>query len=149
MHLAEFSMESSARLTELLKEKGLENLITVKNPFDINPGSDDEAHARVAEILGQDSGVDMVIIGLNPLSPAVHSLDIDSPKSIVQLLPQVVERLDKPLVAVVEGGRLYTPMADALKAAGIVVFSDADEALHSVGIYVQGRLHAEKLRSMR
>ena len=149
MHLAEFSPESSTRLTELLKEKGLENLVTVKNPFDINPGSDDEAHARVAEILGQDSGVDMVVLGLDPLSPAVHSLDIDDPKSIVQLLPQVAERLEKPLVAVVDGGRLYTPMVDALKAAGMAVFSDADEALHSVGIYVQGRLHAEKLRSMR
>ena len=49
-------------------------------------------------------------------------------------------------MAVVDGGRLYEPLRDALMAGGIPVFTVCDDAVAALSFYIQGRLRANAIR---
>ena len=155
LQLAGYSDVTREGLLNVLKSKRLDSLVSVANPLDINPSADDEAHARIAGILTRDEMVDAVIIGLDPLSPAMHTLDttavpafsMHEENGVVPLLAEVVEASEKPVVAVIDGGRLYDPLRDRLLAMGIPVFPVCDRGVAAVGLYIEARLHADAIRS--
>lgn len=154
IRLANFSAESHKKIAEILKIKKLDSLVTIHNPLDINPSADDETHATVTTILSQDDGIDAVVVGLDPLSPAMHTLlETDVPafsmtarNGIVPLLSKVGEQSKKPIVGVIDGGRLYDPMRDAFNAAGIPVFPVCDRAVAALALYIEARLYADAIR---
>jgi len=155
MKMATFNQNSVEKIRQLLREKRLDDLVQVKNPLDINPGSDDETHVRVVADLAADPNVDAVVVGLDPLSPAMRTLpddmserySFDDPRSIAQTMPALVKSLNKPVVGVVDGGRLYDALVDALVANGMAVFRSSDRAVQALAIYIEGRLYAEKLKN--
>lgn len=157
MQMATLSGQTEQALEHILTEKRLALLVTVKNPLDINPGADDETHIKTVEILGHDENIDAIVVGLDPLSPAMrtlHSDDTDSfsltdPESIASILPGVVALLQKPVVGVVDGGRLFDPLVDALTEGGMVVFRSSDNAVQVLAMYIEGRLYGEKLRQRK
>jgi len=51
-------------------------------------------------------------------------------------------------VAVVDGGRLYDPLRDALMAGGIPVFNVCDGAVAALSLYIQGRLRVNTIRQL-
>lgn len=154
MELARFSAKTRKDIEELLKSKKLDGLVTLSNPLDINPAADDEAHGDIAGILCEDAGVDAVILSLDPMSPAMRTLGeqsdekfyMDKPGSILHRLVDLTASTKTPVVAVVDGGRLYDPLRDALTAKGIPVFSVCDQAIAALSLYVQGRLRADTIR---
>lgn len=154
MQLAPFALESVDKIAGVLREKRLDALVSIVNPLDINPAADDDAHARIAAILAADPGVDAVVLGLDPLSPAMHTLaetdvpgfDLRAEGSIAGLLPDVVRQSDKPIIGVIDGGRLYDPLRDVLMAAGVPVFPVCDRAVSALAQYIQARLYADVLR---
>ena len=154
MQLAPFSAQTMERIGEVLREKGLDKLVSVVNPLDINPSADDEVHARVAALAAADPSVDAVILGLDPLSPAMHTLgetdvpafDLKAEDGIARLLPDVARQSEKPIVGVIDGGRLYDPLRDALMADGVPVFPVCDRAVAALSQYIQARLYADLLR---
>src|SRR5690606_15856935 len=99
------------KIAEVLREKKLDALVGIVNPLDINPAADDDAHARIAAILAADPGVDAVVLGLDPLSPAMHTLaeastpafDLHAESGIARLLPEVARQSDKPVIGVIDG----------------------------------------------
>lgn len=154
MQLAPFVQATEEKLAEIFREKRLESLVGITNPLDINPSADDDTHVRVARILAADPGVDAIIIGLDPLSPVMHTLgqtdvpafDLFAPEGIAQLLPAAARDSDKPIIGVIDGGRLYDPLRDVLMAAGVPVFPVCDRAVAALAQYIQARLHADVLR---
>lgn len=156
MKMAVFTTATVENIQSLLKEKRLDSLVEVKNPLDINPGADDETHVRAVGCLAGDVNVDAVVVGLDPLSPAMRTLaeveserySFDAPESIAKMMPQLVAGLDKPVVGVVDGGRLYDPLVDELMGNGMAVFRSSDRAVQSLAMYMEGRLYAEKLREI-
>uniref|UniRef100_UPI003D0BA331 CoA-binding protein n=2 Tax=Sedimenticola sp. TaxID=1940285 RepID=UPI003D0BA331 len=54
LDVAALSPETEARIGEILKAKRLDALMEIRNPMDINPGADDEAHLQCAEAMAQD-----------------------------------------------------------------------------------------------
>ena len=114
--------ETVQRVGEILAAKKLDALVEVSNPIDINPGADDEAHLQITEAFLQDADIDAVVVGLDPTAPAVRALeesklrpgyDLKDPKSTVHLMPPIVDRNDKPVVGIVDGGKLYDAMGAA------------------------------------
>ncbi|MCA1784776.1 MAG: acetate--CoA ligase family protein, partial [Desulfobacteraceae bacterium] len=109
-------------VAQVLESKGLSALVTLSNPLDINPAADDQVHAKICEILADDPHVDAVILSLDPLSPAMKTLDsaklaafdMHEDNSIRQLIADLVQKTSTPIVTVVDGGRLYDPLRDAL-----------------------------------
>ena len=155
MQLASFSADTRQKVTDILNAKKLGGLVTVQNPLDINPSADDEAHATIADILSRDMGVDAVVIGLDPLSPAMHTLlktdvpafAMEEENGIVRLLTEVAQQSEKPIIGVIDGGRLYDPMRDALNASGIPMFPVCDRAVAAISLYIEARLYADSIRA--
>jgi len=155
MSLATIGSSTRERLQAVLASKKLDALMEVRNPFDINPGADDEAHLLCTEAMAAEPEVDSVVVGLDPTSPMVRSLqksarpgfDIDSPESIVQTLPALVAACPKPIVAFIDGGALFDPMADKLMAQGVCILRSSERATRALVRYTEARLRAARLRS--
>lgn len=154
MELGRYAESTREAMRELLLAKGLDKLVPVASPLDINPGADDEVHARMADLLLTDENIDAVVIGLDPHSPATHTLAhtdkdafrMDHPQGILALLAEVRSRATKPLVAVVDGGTQFDPLRAALCERGIPVFPVCDRAISALSLYMEARLAAETLR---
>ncbi|MDP2824227.1 MAG: CoA-binding protein [Sulfuritalea sp.] len=160
-----FAMEMGAlepgtvkRLEEILLAKKLNALVEVRNPIDINPGADDEAHLQIVEAFLQDPNIDAVVVGLDPTAPAVRALeqstlrpgfDITDPKSTVHLMPPLVNRNDKPIIGIVDGGQLYDAMCAGLMDRGVCVFRNCARGTRALVRYVEARLYADSLKSRR
>jgi acyl-CoA synthetase (NDP forming) len=158
-----FAMEMPAletgtvkQLEEILLAKKLNALVEVRNPIDINPGADDEAHLQIVEAFLQDPNIDAVVVGLDPTAPAVRALerstlrpgfDITDPKSTVHLMPPLVNRNDKPVIGIVDGGQLYDAMCAGLMDQGVCVFRNCARGTRALVRYVEARLYAESLKS--
>ncbi len=148
LKLAALEDKTVKRLETLLEEKGLTRLTEAKNPLDLNPGSDDEAHILAVKYLAEDDNVDAVVAGLDPLSPATRTLsekkdgqyDFNKAGSIVMELPELVYSLSKPVIGVVDAGSLYDPMAQELAKKGMMIFRSADRAVRAVAVYIDSKL---------
>lgn len=154
MTMAGFTGSTIQKIRQILKDKRLDGLVEVKNPLDINPGADDEVHVRVVAELANDANVDAVVVGLDPLSPAMRTLpedesekySFDDQRSIAMAMPALVKNLKKPVIGIVDGGRLYDALVDELVANGMAVFRSSDRAVQALAMYMEGRLYAEKLK---
>jgi len=144
------------RVLQILTAKRLDALVEVRNPIDINPGADDEAHLLITEAFLQDPNIDAVVVGLDPTAPAVRALessklrpgfDIGDPKSTVHLMPPIVERNDKPVIGIVDSGRLYDAMAAGLMDRGVCVFRNCARGTTALVRYVEARRYADALRA--
>jgi acyl-CoA synthetase (NDP forming) len=149
------SAESESRIGEILKAKRLGALMEIRNPMDINPGADDEAHLQCAEAMAQDPNIDAVVVGLDPMSPVMRTLvenklrpgyDISDEESIAQQMPKLVAALDKPLIGIVDGGELYEPLVAAMKDRGVCVFRSCGAGVKALARYTRARLRAEEIR---
>jgi len=154
MELAPLSSDTVSKLTGLFEENKLAPLITVTNPLDITPGANDHVHAEAIRILAQGERVDAVVAGLDPMSPVMRTLadpenagfDFDDERSIAALLEELLPTLDTPVIGVIDGGRLYDPLVDRLKEAGLCTFRTSDQAVAAMAQYIDGRLNAERIR---
>ncbi len=138
--LARYSEPTSRALGEILERHRLEGLVDVKNPFDITPMATDAAYAELLARLLEDEGVDLAVVGIVPLTPALETLppgerwpeSIHHEASIARLLPGVARGSDKPVVAVVDSGELYDPLVAELTRGGLPVFRRADRAVRAL-----------------
>lgn len=154
MVMARFSASTREKLTTLLMQHRLETLVEVRNPMDINPAANDILHTKAAEIISEDDGVDGLVVGLDPLSPSMQTLphgsrpeeSLDSDTGIARLFPELVRKCAKPVIGVVDGGRLYDPLTDRLEQQGVPVFRSCDRAVTALAKYIEGRLYADALR---
>ena len=155
MEMGALSSDTVKRVEEILVAKKLDALVEVRNPIDINPGADDEAHLQITEAFLQDPNIDAVVVGLDPTAPSVRALeesklrpgyDIKDPKSTVHLMPPIADRNDKPVVGIVDGGKLYDAMAAELMDRGVCVFRNSGRGTRALVRYCEARRYAESLR---
>ncbi len=155
MQMGELQDGTVKRVEEILLAKKLAALVEVRNPIDINPGADDEAHLQITEAFLLDSNIDAVVVGLDPTAPSVRALetsklrpgyDINDAKSTVQLMPPMAQRNDKPIIGVIDGGTLYDAMAARLMDQGVCVFRNCARAAKALVRYCDARLYADSIR---
>jgi acyl-CoA synthetase (NDP forming) len=144
------------RIEAVLVAKKLDALVEVRNPLDINPGADDEAHLAIAEAFLEDPNIDAVAVGLDPTAPSVRALvesklrpgyDLSDAKSTVHLMPPIAARHPKPFIGIVDGGRLYDAMAARLMDQGVCVFRNVSRGTRALVRYTEARLAAEALKA--
>lgn len=145
---------TTARIAEIMKAKRLDALMEVRNPMDINPGADDEAHLQCCEAFAAADNIDAVMVGLDPMSPVMRTLvdnvirpgyDISDEASIAHQMPKMVDALDKPLIGVIDGGELYDPLVAKMMDQGICVFRSCERGVQALSRYTQARLYREEL----
>jgi len=155
MEAGELAPATVEKVEAILEAKRLSALVEVRNPIDINPGADDEAHMQISEAFAADPNIDAVVVGLDPTAPMVRSLveskkrpgyDINDPKSTVTLMPELANRVNKPIIGVVDGGELYDTMAARLMDQGSCVFRTSSRAVLALTRYTEARLNADALR---
>jgi acyl-CoA synthetase (NDP forming) len=154
MALAKFEQKTRDTIADMLEARGLSSFVTLSNPLDINPGADDYTHAMITQVLANDPNVDAVVVSMDPLSPAMKTLDktpvkafdMHEPDSILHRMESLVSTTQTPIVTVVDGGRLYDPLRDALMDRGIPVFTVCDKAIAALSLYIQGRLRADAIK---
>ena len=138
--LPSFEARTEEALTKILTDNRLDALVNVANPFDVTPMAGDTAFTdMIVEVLG-DRGVDVAVVGIVPLTPAMQTLapgeghheSINDPSSIAKRLPAAVTASDKPVVAVIDSGVLFDPLVEALRAGGLPVFRSADRAVRAL-----------------
>ncbi len=156
MQMGELHADTVQRVQDVLRAKRLDALVEVRNPIDINPGADDEAHLQIAAAFLADAQIDAVVVGLDPTAPSVRALeasrlrpgyDIHDTSSTVHKMPPLVAANDKPLVGVIDGGHLYDAMAGALMDQGVCVFRNCARATRALAQYTEARLAAQALRA--
>jgi acyl-CoA synthetase (NDP forming) len=153
LRLAEFSRNTNNSLSETLARHRLDALVDVKNPLDLTPMAADEVYAQVIEHVLEDDEVDVAVVGVVPLTPALQTLpagqghdeSILSEDSVARALATVAASSDKPVVAVVDSGRLFDPLADQLAGGGVPVFRAADRAVRSLCSWVDLKLQNRRL----
>ncbi|MCX6646074.1 MAG: acetate--CoA ligase family protein, partial [bacterium] len=150
LELAEYSHATIGKLTNLLSEYKLTQLVNLRNPMDVTPMATDHMHAEILKAIADDENVDVLVYGCVPLSHmmkthakgGVDGDGIEDPESICQSAIKLFKNeIKKPFVMVVDSGRLYDPMAKLLLYAGIPVFRSADDAVRTVGRWISAKLY--------
>ena len=118
------------------------------NPIDATPIADTEAWTRAAAAVVASPAVDCAILSAVPVTPALdnlppdasgkHGQGLEGPGSQGRRLIALWEGTQKPLVAVIDSGRLYDPLADQLMAAGVPVFRKIDRATRALAAFCDG-----------
>ena len=155
MDLAQFGAETKQAIASMLEANRLQSLVTIQNPLDLTPTANDALHTEAVKLLAEDSAVDSIIVGLDPLSPAMHTLpeptvpafSMNDANSIAQLLVDVANNSTKPIVGVIDGGRLYDPLRDHFLQNNVPVFPVCDRAVTALALYSEARLRVEEIRA--
>jgi acyl-CoA synthetase (NDP forming) len=142
------------KIAALLRPLGIDRLQDVRNPLDLTPVADDAVFAGCVEALIADENVDCAVISpvpmtaaLQTLAPAeVHRENIHDPQSVGRRMIEIIRTASKPVVANIDAGALYNPLATMLEEAGVPVFRRSDESLRFLAKYVQASLRARELR---
>ncbi len=150
--MASYAEETKEKLFQILREARLDSLAEVKNPLDLTPMMTEAVFEAVVCALCDDPNLDAVIAGVTPLSPLLKTLPTEMTawtgeknKVITECLSGQAERSSKPLVVVVDSGSLYDPLALAFEERALPVFRSGDQAVRTLGKYIQGRLHSEQV----
>ena len=120
LRLAALGDETLARLRPLVAAAGT----SLRNPVDVGLvlGGAVEAYGAVARIVGEDDGVDaLLIIGGSR----------DQPSAFLQMLAELRRSLDKPVLHVAIVGESDRQLSQRVAAAGVGVFPSAERALRA------------------
>lgn len=153
LKLATFTEPTRSRLDDLLREHGLDAIVGARNPLDVTPVLADDGFAAAAQAVLEDPEVDLGAIGCVPLTGALQTLpagpghgeDLGLPNAVGARLIELWRSGAKPWVAVVDGGRLYDPLADLLAQAGIPTFRAMDRALRALDRWSEFQLAPRRL----
>ncbi|MFW2367659.1 MAG: acetate--CoA ligase family protein [Desulforhopalus sp.] len=147
LDLAGFTQTTHTKLAEILTLAGLDNLTGVNNPMDLTPMASEDVYIQVLETLLADDSTDAIIMAVVPLSPILHTLpeeihstnELDGEANLIERVARLNNRSKKPLVMVIDSGKLYDPLAEGFQSAGLPVFRSADIAVRVLGKYLHCR----------
>ncbi|MBD3221755.1 hypothetical protein GF314_10985 [bacterium] len=115
------------------------------NPVDATPMADTGSYAATSRALLASPSVDAAILSAVPVTGALETLeadpdgrhgeDIDRPDALGQRWLEIIAASDKPVVVVVDSGRLYDPLCEQIAAAGVPVFRKIDRAARALGAF--------------
>jgi acyl-CoA synthetase (NDP forming) len=108
----------------------------------------EDVYTTVIATLLEDIHIDAVIAAIVPLTPTLHTLAeemdqvnrLGAENSIVEQIATLNAASSKPLIIVVDSGKLYDPMAEGFQNHGIPIFRSADIAVNVLGKYIHNRL---------
>ncbi|WIT11956.1 acetate--CoA ligase family protein [Paucibacter sediminis] len=136
--LAHFSAATEARLKQVFASERLTELVDVGNPLDLTPMCGDAGYEAVIAAVLADPGVDLALVGVVPLTPALKTLGAAAlePDAIAARWIRLLQGQPKPCIAVIDGGSIYDELARLLETGGVPTFRRADRALRALRLSV-------------
>jgi acyl-CoA synthetase (NDP forming) len=139
LKLTELSEQTRAQLRAVLPE-----IAHVGNPVDATPMAGTRPFIKAVEILAHAEEVDALVVSAIPATPGLdilapdlsgqHSENIFSMHSLPSELIRVSKEIDKPMVVVIDSGRLYDPSVLLLERAGLPVYRKIDRASRALSV---------------
>ncbi len=137
------SEHTKAKIQRVVAQAKLDRLVNVRNPLDITPMAGEQVYAESTRALLEDDKIDAVIVAVVPftseLTTTVEELE-SARRSLADELPELLKQYNKPLIAVIDAGKMYDPLALLLRRRGIPVFPSCDQAIRSLGRYICHRV---------
>lgn len=141
--LPPFGAPTTARLQAIFAQARIDSVVDVHNPIDLTPMAGDAAYEDAIRAMLEDDAVDLGIVGVVPLTGALNSLpagpghreDLERDDSIAKRLGRIRRDSPKAWAAVVDAGRRYDPLAEALLRERIPTFRTADTALRLLNVF--------------
>ena len=132
---------AEARLRRGLESSGLGRIVNARNPVDLTPMANEAMYEEATRALLESDEVDAVIVGIVPLTAMLKTVpgELEADDALPARLGRCFEGTKKPLVAVVDSGPAYEPLVRALRKGGLPVFRSSDQAVRSLGRYLQRR----------
>jgi acyl-CoA synthetase (NDP forming) len=148
LELADLTEHTQAGLLSLLKGCRVDEVVDIRNPVDLTPMMPDAPFVEGCRLVMDDENVDLGLVACVPLTAALqtlapaetHAEDVYAEESVARRLVKLKDQVNKPWVAVVDGGPLFDPMARMLEGAGIPTFRTADRALRLFGRFCSAKL---------
>lgn len=148
--LAGYRDATTAALRGVLERARIGEIVDVRNPIDLTPILGDGGYEEVARLILSDEGVDVGIVGMVPMTPALNTLppspehrdDLRRPDSVAMRMVKLKRECPKAWVAVVDGGVIYDPMVQLLEQGGVPTFRTADRALRLFNVYCEAVLRS-------
>jgi acyl-CoA synthetase (NDP forming) len=145
MDRAALAPSTASRLNDILSGHRLDGIVSAQNPLDVTPILGDDAFVDSARAVLEDPGVDVGVVGCVPLTPALRTLEGESPglgdaDGVLPGLLALWADSDKAWAVVVDGGPPYDPFAREMASGGIPTFRRSDRALRAMARYVAWRL---------
>ncbi len=133
LRLSEFSSRTRSRLADVLPE-----IAYAGNPVDATPMATTRDFVAAVRVIAEEPEVDALIVSAVPATPALdvlapdlsgqHDENIFSLHSLPGELIRLSREVDKPMVFVIDSGRLYDPSVLMLERAGLPVYRKIDRA---------------------
>ncbi len=150
--LTSFGPATTRRLHAVFTQARIDSVVDVHNPIDLTPMAGDAAYEESMRAMLEDEQVDLGVVGVVPLTGALNSLpagpghreDLAREDSIARRLGRIRRDSEKAWVAVVDAGRRYDPLADALLGERIPTFRTADTALRLLNVFAAARRRQER-----
>jgi len=140
LELASLSQETQAALRGCLPD-----VAHADNPVDATPMATTKQFIAATEAMLADPGVDALIVSPLPATPALDVLGPDliglhpenmyAPGALAQELLRVFRGTEKPVVVVVDSGRLYDDFVTLLQRNGLPVWRKIDRASRALSAY--------------
>ncbi len=118
-------------LRGILKDHGLDNLVSPRLPLDITPMADAAAYGAIQELL-LDGSAKVLVVGLVPFTRKLETDELQQATVLARDLKVQAEQRNKAVALVVDAGAAYGPLREALAAAGLPVFARMEEALEGL-----------------
>jgi acyl-CoA synthetase (NDP forming) len=140
MELADLARPTQERLAALLPA----GIVDVHNPVDATPVTPTERYVAIARALADDPGVNALVVGGVPATPALDSLaageghreDAEGETGLATLLVDFFRATPKPVVFSVDSGTLYDPLVSAMRRAGLPTFRRVDRATRALARFI-------------
>jgi len=138
-----FTSQTVESVSKIFDKAGIAGIVDVHNPLDVTPMVNDETFERASRAVLEDENVDVGVIGCVPFTTELntlpagngHSEDIRRDDSVARRMVGLYTAIDKPWVAVVDGGPLYFEMRQLLRRSGVPTFKTADRALRLFSVF--------------
>lgn len=129
------SDKTAKELKYILAQNALDGLVDIRNPFDVTPMCPDNAALELVEAAAKSEEYGAIIFATVPLSPAVKTLQEESP-FIMQKLSEISRQYSIPVIISVSAGARFEYYRNLARKEGLCVFNNADEAVKQTAAWL-------------
>lgn len=133
--LYDLNEDNKKDLSSVLKEQGLEDLVSPANPLDLTPMANEEVYYRCIESM-IEFGSGVVLVGLVPLSNQLDTQQLNRAEAFAEQLRQLAERSGAMIAVVVDAGLPYQEYRAVFETRGLPVFDGMDKAVLGINVLV-------------
>lgn len=136
--LAKLDAETIKKMTAILAENKIDNLVSAGNPMDVTPSANDSVNIGCFKQMLEDKNVSAGVLSCIPMTPAIKSIKEElGPDSMFDQAAALWRTTKKPFVVVVDSGELFDPACKIL--GDVPVFRESDRAVRALVKYFQYR----------